>query len=147
MSGRLPRAMIKKVFDKHQYSIDSIVFDVMQTFKLNSIVRHTRFEKQEGYPVTEVLALLIMFPLMMLSSVNRFFHSEFHAITTMKKDTVYRLKNHEGIPWRTILYGIAKRFQKIVNRSWRPMRRSSSTTPLTAGSVGASKTSRMSPIM
>ena len=53
---------IKKVFDKHQYSIDSIVFDVMQTFKLHSIARHTRLEEnQEGYPVTEVLALLIMF--------------------------------------------------------------------------------------
>ncbi len=106
---------IKKVFDKHQYSIDSIVFDVMQTFKLHSIIRHTQFEKQEGYAVTEVLALLIMFPLMMLSSVNSFFHSEFHAITTMKKDTVYRLKNNEKVPWRPILYGIAKRFQKIVD--------------------------------
>ena len=33
----------------------------------------------------------------------------------MKKDAVYRLKNNEGVPWRTILSGIAKRFQKIVN--------------------------------
>ena len=57
---------IKKVFDKHQYSIDSIVFDVTQTFKLHSIVRHTRFEKQEGYAVTEILALLILFPLMLV---------------------------------------------------------------------------------
>ena len=106
---------IKKVFDKHHYAIDTIVFDVMQTFKLHSIVRHTRFEKQEGYPVTEVLALLIMLPLMMLSGVNGFFHSEFQTITTMKKDTLYRLKNQERVPWRTILYGIAKRFQQIVN--------------------------------
>ena len=106
---------IKKVFDKHQYSIDSIVFDVMQTFKLKSIIQHTRFEKQEGYAVTEILALLIMFPLMLVSSVNGFFHSEFQAITTMKKDALYRLKNNESVPWRTILYGIAKRFQKIVN--------------------------------
>ncbi len=68
---------IKKAFDQHQYSIDSIVFDVMQTFKLHSIVRHTRFEKQEGYSVTEILALLILFPLMMLSSVNSFVRSEF----------------------------------------------------------------------
>ena len=58
---------IKKVFDKHQYTIDSIVFDVMQTFKLNSIIRHTQFEKHEGYAVTEVLALLIMCPLMMFA--------------------------------------------------------------------------------
>ena len=68
----------------------------MQTFKLHSIVRHTRFEKQEGYAVTEILALLIMFPLMMLSSVNSFFHSEFHAITTMKKDALYRLTKRAG---------------------------------------------------
>ena len=107
---------IKKVFDKHQYSIDSIVFDVMQTFKLHSIVRHTQFDKQEGYAVTEILALLIMFPLMMVSSVNRFCHSEFQGMTAMKKDTMYRLKNNEKVPWRPILYGIAKRFQKLVNR-------------------------------
>ena len=106
---------IKKVFDKHQYSIDSIVFDVMQTFKVHAIVQYTRFEKREGYAVTEILALLILFPLMLVSSVNSFFHSEFPEITTMKKDTLYRLKNNEGVPWRTILSGIAKRFQTIVN--------------------------------
>ena len=94
---------IKKVFDKHPYSIDSIVFDVMQTFKLKSILRPTQLKKQEGYPVTDVFALLIMLPLMMLGSVNGFFHSEFQAMTTMKKDTLYRLKNHEEVPWRTIL--------------------------------------------
>ena len=87
----------------------------MQTFKRHSIVRHTRFEKPEGYAVTEILALLIMFPLMMVSSVKSFFRSEFHATTTMKKDALYRLKNHEWVPWRTILSGIAKRFPKIVN--------------------------------
>ncbi len=87
----------------------------MQTFKLHSIVRHTRFEKPEGYAVTEILALLIMFPLMMVSRVNSVFRSEFHAITTRKKDALYRLKNNEGVPWRAILWGIAKRFQKIVN--------------------------------
>ncbi len=33
----------------------------------------------------------------------------------MTKDALYRLKNNEWVPWRTILYGIAKRYQKIVN--------------------------------
>ncbi len=93
----------KTVFDKHQYSIDSIVFDVMQTFKLHSIVRHTQCAKQEGYAVTEILALLIMFPLMMVSSVHRFCHREFQGMTAMKKDTRYRLKNNEKVPWRPIL--------------------------------------------
>ena len=39
---------IKKVLKEHQYSIHAIIFDVMQTFKLHSIVRHTQFEKPEG---------------------------------------------------------------------------------------------------
>ncbi len=57
----------------------------------------------------------MMFPLMLVNSVNSFFHSEFHAITTMKKDALYLLKNNEWVPWRPILYGVAKRFHKIVN--------------------------------
>ena len=59
----------------------------------------------------------MMFSLMLVSSFNSFFHSEFQeiTITTMKKDALYRLKNNEWVLWRTILYGIAKRCQKIVN--------------------------------
>ncbi len=30
---------IKKVLDEHQYSINSIIVEVMGTFKLNSIIR------------------------------------------------------------------------------------------------------------
>jgi hypothetical protein len=52
----------------------------------------------------------------MASSVNRFWHSEFQGMTAMTKDTMYRLKNHEKVPWRPILYGIATRFQNLVNR-------------------------------
>ena len=110
-----PRQKSKRCLINTSISIDSIVFDVKQTFKVHAIVRHTRFDKQEGYPVTEILALLIVFPLVLVSSVNSFFHSELPEITTMKKDALYRLKNNEGVPWRTILFGIAKRFQKIVN--------------------------------
>ena len=117
----------------------------MQTFKLHSIVRHTRFEKQEGYSVTEILALLIMFPLMMLSSVNSFFRSEFHEITTMKKDALYRLKNNEWAPWRAVLYGIVSRFRKTASPNQVVAANSAfilDDTPI-AGSGGTAKTSRM----
>ena len=43
------------------------------------------------------------------------YRSEFQKITTMKKDAIYRLKNHEKMPWRSILYGVAKRLQTLTN--------------------------------
>ncbi len=106
---------IKKVLNEHQYSIQAIIFDAMGTFKLNAIVRKAHFQKQEGYRVTEILALMIMLPLMLLKSVNGFYPSEFQPITQMKKDAIYRLKNHEMMPWREILYGVAKRFHRLTN--------------------------------
>lgn len=33
----------------------------------------------------------------------------------MKKDTIYRLKNNEKMPWRALLMAIAKQFQHLVN--------------------------------
>ena len=107
---------IKKVLDEHQYSINTIIVEVMGTFKLNSIIRKAGFAKQDGYGVAEILALMIMLPLLLLlNSVHSLYHSEFQKITTMKKDAIYRLKNHEKMPWRRILYGVAKRFQTLTN--------------------------------
>ena len=106
---------IKKVLDEHQYSINAIIFDAMGTFKLNSIIRKAGFAKQDGYGVAEILALMIMLPLLLLNSVNSLYRSEFQKITTMKKDAIDRLKNHEKMPWRRILYGVAKRFQTLTN--------------------------------
>lgn len=36
-------------------------------------------------------------------------------VTTMKKDSIYRLKNNEKMPWRALLLVITKQFQRLVN--------------------------------
>ncbi len=87
----------------------------MGTFKLNAIIRKAGFAKQDGYGVAEIVALMMMLPLLLLNCVHSLYHSEFQKITTMKKDAIYRLKNHEKMPWRRILYGVAKRFQTLTN--------------------------------
>ena len=93
---------IKKVLDEHQYSINTIIFEVMGTFKLKSIIRKAGFAKHDGYGVTEILALMIMLPLLLLNSVHSLYRSDFQKVTTMKKDALYRLKNQEKMPWRSI---------------------------------------------
>ena len=106
---------IKRVLENHKYSINNIIVDVMKTFKFNSIIRKSGFEKQEGYSVSEILAIMIMMPLMLLKSVHHFYRSEYQQVTEMKKDAIYRLKNNEKMNGRNILYGVAKRFQTLTN--------------------------------
>ena len=67
----------------------------------------------------------------------------------MKKDAIYRLKNHAMMPWRDILYGVAKRFQTLTNPEKVVVDTSAFIIDDTtdAGSAGASKTCRTSSTM
>jgi hypothetical protein len=106
---------IQNVLKTHGYSINTIIGDVMKTFKLKSFCNQIGFRKQEGYSATETLALMVMFPLMLLKSVHALYRSQYKTITKMKKDTIYRLKNNEKMPWRSLLLSMAKQFQHLVN--------------------------------
>lgn len=87
----------------------------MKTFKFKSLCRQVGFQKQEGYSSFEIITLMLMFPLMLLKSVHALYRSEFQKVTDMKKDTVYRLKNSEKMPWRKLLLHVAKTFRQLVN--------------------------------
>ena len=106
---------VKKVLDKYGYSINNIICDVMKIFKFKTICWKTGMVKNDGYSASEIITLMILFPLMLLKSVHAFYESQFKMVADMKKDTIYRLKNNEKMPWRRLLYGVAKRFQELVN--------------------------------
>ena len=106
---------IEDVLQNHGYSIDTIIFNVMKTFKLKMLCNQVGFIKQDGFSTTEIITLIVMLPLMLLKSVNALYKSEFQKVTAMKKDTIYRLKNNEKMPWRALLMAIAKQFQHLVN--------------------------------
>lgn len=106
---------IENVLQNHSYSIDTIIFDVMKTFKLKTLCCKVGFKKQDGYSASEIVTLMLMFPLMLLKSINSFYKSEFQKVTSMKKDAIYRLKNNEKMPWRSFLLVFAKQFQHLVN--------------------------------
>ena len=106
---------IENVLHNHGYSIDTIILDVMKTFKFKTICRKVGFQKQDGYSASEIVTLMLMLPLMLLKSVNAFYKSGFQQVSAMKKDSLYRLKNNERMPWRTLLLAVAKQFQRLVN--------------------------------
>jgi len=53
--------------------------------------------------------------LMLLKSVNALYKSEFQKVTAMEKDSIYRSKNNERMPWRSLLLAVGKQFQQLVN--------------------------------
>ena len=63
----------KKVLDEHQYSINLIIFEVRRILKFNRILRTVNYAKAEGYPVTEIFAVMIMLPWMLHHSVNGYY--------------------------------------------------------------------------
>ena len=83
---RKPVKEIENVLQNHGYSIDTIIFDVMKTFKLKILCRQVGFQKQEGYTASEIIMLMLMLPLMLLKSINSFYKSEFQKVTAMKKE-------------------------------------------------------------
>jgi|GEM_PF-3407500 len=61
---------IKTVFDKHEYSINMIVFDLLKKFKFKSLICNCGFSKACGYKVSEIVVLMLVLPLMLLKSVH-----------------------------------------------------------------------------
>ena len=112
---RKPVKEIENVLQNHGYSINTIIVQVMKTFKLRTLCRQVGFQKQAGYTTSEILTLMLMLPLMLLKSVHALYKSEFQKVTTMKKDSIYRLKNNEKMPWRALLLVMTKQFQRLVN--------------------------------
>lgn len=112
---RKPIKEIENVLQNHGYSINNIICEVMKTFKIKTLCGQVGFQKQEGYSTSEILTLMLMLPLMLLKSVHALYKSDFKKVTTMKKDSIYRLKNNEKMPWRALLLVMAKQFQRLVN--------------------------------
>ncbi|WP_019416160.1 hypothetical protein [Paenisporosarcina sp. TG20] len=94
---------IENVFQSHGFSIDSIIQNVMKKFKFRSLCHQVGFKKQQGDSVTDIMTLLLLFPLMLINSVNALYKSSYHYMAEMKKDAFYHLKNNERMPWRNLV--------------------------------------------
>lgn len=61
---------IENVFQSYGFSIDSIIQNVMKKFKFRSLCHQVGFKKDQGYSITDILSLMLLFPLMLIDSVN-----------------------------------------------------------------------------
>ncbi len=54
-----------KILEKHEHSMTAMWLETVQVFKLRSIVRKARFEKEPGYGVAEIITLMTRIPFLL----------------------------------------------------------------------------------
>jgi hypothetical protein len=106
---------IKPAFNNAS-AVGDTLLDLLELFAIKSLCSKNGMQKLKGYPVKEILVVLILFPFMHIGTVRAFFLSQFNHLTAAKKDTFFRLKNNENYNWRNLLYLFAKRFETLAER-------------------------------
>ena len=104
---------IATVFESQNYSINNIICDTMKKFKFKTLCHKAGIQKAAGFSATKLLTLLIMLPLMAIKNVHQLYKSTYAKKVAMQKDALYRMKNNERHPWRSLLYAVAKRFKEL----------------------------------
>lgn len=107
----LPVHEIKDVFDREDSRVSEIIMNLFAQFNVGKIALQCGMNKLRGYPVDGVLTVLLLFPIMMVTTVRGYILSRFH-LTDARKDVFYRLMNNEMINWRALLYAVAKVFRQ-----------------------------------
>ena len=104
---------IATIIEEKGYCLHSIITDTMSKFNMKTLCHRSGLIKQAGFGAFDILVLLLMMPLMALKTVNQLVKDEYSGIVKMKKDTIYRFKNNEKNPWRSLLMNVAKAFRRI----------------------------------
>jgi hypothetical protein len=105
---------ISQCNDDITYSITS----VMDKFGIKSVLKPFDILKRSGALISTITMSLIILPFITRGSVWDLFSNGLNKDDEGKKDSFYELKNNSKISWRTVLYGIAKRFQILVSLSY-----------------------------
>jgi len=103
---------IAKIIEDKGYSLHSIITDTIKEFNMKTLCHRSGVVKQAGYGAFDILVLLLLMPLMSLKTVSQLVKEQYDGIVKMRKDTIYRFKNNERNPWRSLLMNVAKTFRR-----------------------------------
>jgi len=103
---------LKCFFTRDQKAGDTFV-EVLSTFFNAKLSRLVAGFKADGYGAEPLLGVLLLMPLLGVSSVWALVRSGCARLTPAQKDAFYRLKNKASIDWRLLLYRVAQRFRAL----------------------------------
>ena len=97
---------IENYLVKTQNNFDSKIKDVFLSLNVKTWLSRTNIVKQDGYPASHVLLILIMLPFLKVKTVHTFCQKQWHSWSSGKKDTFYRFKQNARYRWRSFMYKI-----------------------------------------
>ena len=115
INNKLKLEPIKSIATNDKLSISDKLIDLFRIFNISSLCRKNNMIKYKGYPVADILSVLLLFPFMALATVNSFMSSRFKQLIDDQKDTLFRLKNNDYYQWRRLVYLFANTFKKLTN--------------------------------
>ncbi len=106
---------LQGILDNNSAIINKVV-DVFSEFKVCKVLQGINKYKEKGFEAFHVLSALLLLPFIVEETIHGMIKSPITLITDMQKDVFYRLKNDENIDWRKLLFSVAKRSLKIINK-------------------------------
>jgi hypothetical protein len=106
---------LKSIATNDKLFISDKLSDLFRIFNIGLLYRKNNMIKSKGYPVADILTVLLLFPFMALATVNSFMVSRFKQLIDAQKDTFFRLKNNEYYHWRCLVCLFANTFKKLTN--------------------------------
>ena len=104
---------ISLTLKKNKTSLCETALTLLKPFSLVPTLNKVGIKKREGATPDLLITLMILFPLFNLSTVRKFFLSEYENLMTFKKDSFFRFKNNPEYNWRKLLYQIVRKHQAI----------------------------------
>lgn len=107
---------IKTYFNAQAFIADNFL-SWLSFFKFKSVYSPLNVLKTKGYSISSLLGVLIILPFINKDSLNAMLISGLKDLSPSAKDSYYRLKNMETIPWEKLLGRFVKRFLLLVKKN------------------------------
>lgn len=88
----------------------------LKAFDLSSINKHFKDSKIKGISAPHVFKILFLFPFIDILNIRALFLSGYSFAIGAKKDVFYTFQNNPRIPWRKIVFLLARQFLQIVEK-------------------------------
>src|SRR5690606_13833868 len=86
-------------------------------FEFASVYRPLDSIKTKGYKISRLLSILIITPFVNKASVFSLIRSGYSGLSDAGKDSYYRMKNRDDIPWHQLLSGFVRQFVHLVKKN------------------------------
>jgi len=110
---------VEKYLDKEHEKIVPEFYKACKKMKMGHFLNRNNIRKEEGYPLLQVLLVVLMIPFIRLKTIHQFWQKHFEKMLEAQKDTYYRLVNNASYNWQGLLHSLVLRAMQLTQNQER----------------------------